>query len=61
MTYRGSADPAAHEWQPCSILVPRFVKFVTRHGVRTRLILPGRYMIRRSRSLGHWLYRNLRE
>lgn len=61
MTYPASVDSGDHEWQPCSIIVPRFVKFVTRHGMRTRLILPGRYMVRQSRSLGRRLYRNFRE
>ncbi len=52
-----SADPAPYEWHPRSILFPRIGKMVTRDGVRTRLILPGRYLVRRSRSMNRWVYR----
>ncbi|WP_432768100.1 MAG: hypothetical protein HEQ22_11780 [Sphingopyxis sp.] len=52
-----SIDQAAYEWQPCSIILPRIGVMFTRHGARTRLILPGQYMVRRSRSLGQWIYR----
>jgi hypothetical protein len=52
-------DPAVYEWRPCSILFPRVALRVTRFGTSTSLILPGRYMIRRSRSLGRLVYRSL--
>jgi len=44
-------------WQPCSLILPRIGKLMSRDGVRTRLILPGRYFVRRSRTLGSWIYR----
>jgi len=57
MTYNAPVDPALHDWQSCSIYFPRFVKLVDSHGVHTRLIMPGRYLVRRSRSLRRWIYR----
>ncbi|HEY0594437.1 hypothetical protein [Sphingopyxis sp.] len=51
-------DPAVYEWRPCSIMFPRVALKVTRFGTSTSLILPGRYMVRRSRSLGRWVYRS---
>lgn len=54
-------DPAVYEWQPCSIFFPRIVKLMTREGVRTRLILPGLYLFRRSRTFGGWIYRHRHE
>jgi len=51
-------DPAVYEWRPCSILFPRIALKATRFGTHFRLILPGHYMIRRSRSLGRVVYRN---
>jgi len=51
-------DPAIYEWQPCALIFPRIAKFLTRDGVRTRLILPGSYLFRRSRTFGGWIYRN---
>ncbi len=54
-------DPAIYDWQPCSLLFPRFGKLLTRDGVRTRLILPGSYLFRRSRTFGSWIYRHRHE
>ncbi|KTE26600.1 MULTISPECIES: hypothetical protein [unclassified Sphingopyxis] len=58
MTQHAPIDVATHEWQSCSVILPRFVKFLSRNGMRTRLIMPGRYEFRRSRTHGYWLYRN---
>ena len=51
-------DPAVYEWRPCSIRLPRIALKATRDGTHISLILPGQYMIRRSRSLGRLVYRN---
>lgn len=53
----GARHPGDFEWKHSTIIVPRLGLMVTRHGVHTALILPGRYMVRRSRSLGRWIYR----
>lgn len=57
MDNTSSIDPAAYEWQSCSIMFPRFGMKVDRFGTSFGLILPGRYLVRRSRSLGRWIYR----
>ena len=54
-------DPAVYEWQPCSILLPRIAMKATRFGTGLRLLLPGRYMVRQSRSLGRPIYRSYSE
>lgn len=46
-----------HDWKEKLILVPRLGKFLTRDGIHTRLILPGRYLVRKSRTMRSWLYR----
>lgn len=51
-------DQSNYDWQPCQILLPRLGLFLDRHGVRTRMIWPGRYMVRKSRSMKKWMYRN---
>lgn len=53
-----SVDPTVYEWHPCSLVFPRIGKVMDRNGLHTRLIMPGAYYIRRSRSLGHWIYRH---
>jgi hypothetical protein len=58
MQNQSTIDQSDYDWQPCSILLPRMGRFVDHNGVRRRLILPGQYLIRRSRSLGGWIYRN---
>jgi|GEM_PF-2077141 hypothetical protein len=57
MSVQASGDSATYEWQPCSILFPRIGTMLSRHGVRTRVILPGHYLVRRSRTLGGRIYR----
>ena len=54
-----SIDPAVYEWRPGLILLPRIALKVTRFGTRNSLLLPGRYLIRRSRSLGRLVYRRV--
>ncbi|PQM26816.1 hypothetical protein CVO77_17690 [Sphingopyxis lindanitolerans] len=51
-------DPSLYEWQPCSLLFPRIAKLMTRDGIHTRLIIPGYYFVRRSRTYGWWIYRH---
>ncbi|HMN52701.1 MAG TPA: hypothetical protein PKC32_00765 [Sphingopyxis sp.] len=40
------------------LLIPRVAKLMTRNGTYTRLILPGDYLARRSRTHGYWIYRH---
>ncbi len=49
--------PATHDWQPCRVVIPRAGLMLDRYGVRRRLIWPGRYLVRHSRTFGHKLYR----
>ncbi len=58
MQHSDSIDPAVYEWRPCSILFPRIALKVTRFGTHTSLLLPGRYLARRSRTMGRLMYRN---
>lgn len=51
------ADQQIYEWRSCSLLFPRFGLLLDRDGTHNRLLMPGRYMTRRSRSLGRWIYR----
>lgn len=50
-------DSDVYEWRPRIILIPRIGMLITRSGSRTRVIWPGRYLVRRSRSLGQTMYR----
>ncbi len=50
-------DSSRHEWMPCLIWLPRFALIITTHGIATRLLLPGAYYVRWSRSLGRKIYR----
>lgn len=45
------------DWSPRSILIPRIGLKVGRLGMRSRLILPGQYMVRWSRTYRRWVYR----
>jgi hypothetical protein len=40
-------------------MFPRIGTLLSRHGARTRVILPGHYLVRRSRTLGGRIYRRL--
>ncbi|AMG73677.1 MULTISPECIES: hypothetical protein [Sphingopyxis] len=55
-------NPAApndgvYEWHSRSILLPRFGLLLDRNGTHFRLLMPGEYLVRRSRTKGKWLYR----
>lgn len=60
MSNLSPVDPSIYEWQTCSLLFPRFGKLLDRNGVSTRLLGPGKYYVRRSRSLGQMIYRRIR-
>lgn len=45
------------EWTSRLILVPRIGLRVSAHGLQRKLILPGRYWVRRSRTFGRKIYR----
>jgi len=46
-----------YDWRPKVVLIPRFAYFVSRAGAGTRLILPGKYFVRKSRTTGKTVYR----
>jgi len=50
-------DEADFEWQRCSLMLPRVGLILSRDGPRTRVLMPGHYMVRRSRTLGQRVYR----
>ena len=52
-----SAETAQNDWQLRSIFFPRIGLMLDRNGMHRRLIMPGRYLTRRSRSIGKRLYR----
>lgn len=52
------SETTVHDWQLCRIWFPRPGLMLDRHGVHTRIIWPGRYMARKSRSLRKWMYRH---
>lgn len=54
-------DPSIYEWQACSLILPRFGKLLDRTGVHTRWLAPGRYYVRRSRSLRQAIYRRIHD
>jgi hypothetical protein len=45
------------EWEWRYLLFPRFALNVNRTGMRTRLIWPGRYLVRWSRTYKRFVYR----
>ncbi len=51
------AHPDVYQWRPRIVMIPRFGMMVTRDGARSGLILPGRYLVRRSRTMGQMMYR----
>jgi hypothetical protein len=50
-------DRDEYEWQPCRLVLPRIAKLLNRGGLHTRLLMPGTYFFRRSRTLGCRIYR----
>ncbi len=59
MPVQAFGDNRVYEWQPCALVLPRFGLKLSRHGTSTSLLWPGRYLVRRSRTLGRWIYRAL--
>jgi len=57
MQDENDSDDEAYEWHIRHVIVPRFALLVDRHGTRTRLIWPGQYMVRKSRTYGRQIYR----
>lgn len=56
-------DPAeadTHVWGPRILWVPWFVRCANRDGVQMKLLWPGFYSARRSRSMNCWIYRRAR-
>ncbi len=51
-------DNADYEWHSRTVWFPRFGLLLRRDGAHTRLIMPGEYLVRRSRSMKRWLYRH---
>jgi len=52
-----TSDRNEYEWQPRHLMLPRIARLLTRDGLRIRLLLPGTYLFRRSRTLGCRIYR----
>jgi hypothetical protein len=50
-------DASVHDWQPYVILFPRIGLWLGHKGTHSRLIWPGRYLVRKSRTLQRWIYR----
>ena len=46
-----------YEWQMCRLVLPRIGLLMTRDGVRTRLLPPGGYLVRLSRTRQRRIYR----
>ncbi|WP_439568405.1 hypothetical protein [Sphingopyxis sp.] len=57
MQNQATLDQSDYEWQRCRLALPRFGLLVDRYGVRSRLMWPGDYLVRRSRTFGRWIYR----
>lgn len=49
------------DWEIVKLWFPRLGMLVTRHGVNLRLLTPGRYERRRSRTIGRTVYRQLKQ
>ena len=50
-------DEPDDEWRRCRLVLPRVGLFLDRNGVRTHLIWPGDYLVRRSRTFSRLIYR----
>ncbi|MDR6834540.1 MULTISPECIES: hypothetical protein [unclassified Sphingopyxis] len=46
-----------YEWHPRRVAFPRVGLLIDRNGVRTGVIWPGRYLVRKSRTFSKWIYR----
>jgi hypothetical protein len=50
-------DKTDDEWQRCRLMLPRFGLLLKRDGLRNRLIWPGQYFVRTSRTFSRPIYR----
>lgn len=50
-------DRSDYDWRPVLVTFPRIGLLVNRHGMRRRLIWPGHYLVRKSRTFRKWVYR----
>lgn len=50
-------EPETFDWQEVAVSFPRIGWLLTRDGVRLRILWPGHYMARRSRTTGKTIYR----
>ncbi len=57
----GPVDHDAYIWRPQTVIIPRIGMLITRDGARSGLILPGKYLVRRSRTMGQMVYRRVRD
>lgn len=57
MHNNNALDRSDYEWHPFRVAFPRIGLLVNRHGIRTRLIWPGYYLVRKSRTFSKWVYR----
>jgi len=57
MAIETSFPSVEKEWRRCRVTFPRFGLMLDRDGVHKRLILPGHYLVRHSRTMGRRLYR----
>ena len=46
-----------YDWQRCRVALPFVGLLLDRHGAHTRLIWPGAYLVRRSRTFNRLIYR----
>lgn len=51
------AHSDVYQWRSRIVMIPRFGMMVTRDGARSGLIVPGRYLVRKSRTMGRMMYR----
>lgn len=57
MQNQPALDNPDYEWRPCRVAFPRVGLLINRDGVRTAMIWPGRYLVRKSRTFSKWIYR----
>ncbi len=57
MSNEDNLEKSDHDWRSRRLAFPRLGLLMDRNGVRTRVIWPGLYHVRKSRSFGKWIYR----
>lgn len=50
-------EPETFDWHEVAVSFPRIGRLITRDGARVRVIWPGYYLARRSRTMGKTIYR----